>query len=299
MKRYRGAEMVEPGLFLNVRQLSFTSMQERGPLPGGGGDVYRQVPTPVLLLVGPLLGLAFVVFLPFIGFAVVARLLVAQAARLAVEATRAAARVLRPGWEPSLAFLSRSTPVYSRYARSVHGKALVAEGNLDVPACADCHAHHQIESPGTAQFWLGSPATCIRCHGDRKLMERYGISPDVVTSYLSDFHGVTASLARVSPAATPQIVVTCVDCHGVHDIASPALAGAEAMKASVAAACSRCHEGASPAFPAAWLSHYEPSLQHAPLVFLVGLFYKAFIPFVVIGLVLHVLLDLYRMSAGR
>ncbi len=36
-----------------------------------------------------------------------------------------------------------------------------------------------------------------------------------------------------------------------------------------------------------------------PLVFLVDLFYKIFIPFVVIGLVLHVLLHVYRMSAGR
>jgi hypothetical protein len=34
-------------------------------------------------------------------------------------------------------------------------------------------------------------------------------------------------------------------------------------------------------------------------VFAVGLFYKVFIPFVVIGLVLHLLLQLYRVSAGR
>jgi hypothetical protein len=80
---------------------------------------------------------------------------------------------------------------------------------------------------------------------------------------------------------------------------SPRAVGAEAMKASVARACEKCHTGASVAFPAAWLSHYEPSLQHAPLVFLVNLFYKIFIPFVVIGLVLHVVLDLYRVSSGR
>jgi hypothetical protein len=67
----------------------------------------------------------------------------------------------------------------------------------------------------------------------------------------------------------------------------------------VSAACARCHQSASPTFPAAWLSHYEPSLRHAPLTFLVEVFYKIFIPFVVIGLVLHVLLHLYRLSAGR
>ena len=189
--------------------------------------------------------------------------------------------------------------VYLRYAKSVHGKALEEGGNQDVPACADCHTHHQIQAPGTTQFRLGSPQICIRCHGDRQLMAKYGISATVAQTYLSDFHGVTASLAGGGALLPQQVVVTCIDCHGVHDIASPRLMGGEAMKASVAATCAKCHEGASPAFPAAWLSHYEPSLRHAPLVFFVQLFYKVFIPFVVIGLVLQVLLHLYRVSLGR
>ena len=189
--------------------------------------------------------------------------------------------------------------VYRRYAASVHGKALEEGGNQDVPACADCHTHHQIQPPGSTQFRLGSPQICIRCHGDARLMAKYGISATVAQTYLADFHGVTASLTRGASVAPQQVVVTCIDCHGVHDITSPRLRGAEAMKASVAAACARCHAGASPAFPAAWLSHWEPSLRHAPLVFLVQLFYKIFIPFIVIGLVLHVLLHLYRVSLGR
>jgi len=189
--------------------------------------------------------------------------------------------------------------VYHRYAKSVHGKALEEGGNQDVPACADCHTHHQIRPPGSTQFRLGSPQICIRCHGDQPLMAKYGISATVAQTYLSDFHGVTASLARGAALPPQQVVVTCIDCHGVHDIASPRLKGGEAMKASVAATCAKCHQGASLAFPAAWLSHYEPSLRHAPLVFLVQLFYKIFIPFVVIGLVLHVLLHLYRVSLGR
>ncbi|MBI2197320.1 MAG: cytochrome c3 family protein [Candidatus Rokubacteria bacterium] len=189
--------------------------------------------------------------------------------------------------------------VYQAYAHSVHGKALVEDGNQDVPACADCHAHHQIEQPGTKHFRLNSPQICIRCHGDARRMSKYGISTTVVQTYLSDFHGVTASLGRGASSAASQVVVTCIDCHGAHDMASPRLKGKEAMKATVAAACAKCHTGASPDFPAAWLSHYEPSLRHAPLVFLVDLFYKIFIPFVVIGLVLQVLLHLYRASAGR
>jgi cytochrome c553 len=202
------------------------------------------------------------------------------------------------------AMLSRScaschVATYEQYAKSVHGKALVEDGNLDVPACADCHTHHQIQAPDSATFKLNVPGICIKCHGDKALMSKYGISTTVAQTYLSDFHGVTASLTKAASTGQPQMVVTCVNCHGMHDIASPKLRGAEAMRTTVAAACASCHQGASPGFPAAWLSHYEPSLRHAPMVYVVDLFYRFFIPFMVFGLVLQVLLHVYRMSAGR
>lgn len=191
------------------------------------------------------------------------------------------------------------TSTYQAYASSVHGRALVEDNNQDVPACADCHTHHEIQQPGTTKFRLAAPDACVRCHGDEALMAKYGISTMVAKTYLADFHGVTASLSRNLSAADQQIVVTCNDCHGVHDIASPKLKGPEMMKATVTAACNRCHAGTSTDFPAAWLSHYPPSPRHAPLVWLVDLFYKIFIPFAVVGLCLHLLLQVYRMSSGR
>jgi hypothetical protein len=130
-------------------------------------------------------------------------------------------------------------------------------------------------------------------------MAKYGISTNVAQSYLTDFHGVTASLSRHLSEDRQQVVVTCNDCHGVHDIASPKMKGADTMKATVMAACARCHSGSAPNFPAAWLSHYPPSPRHAPLVWAVGWFYKLFIPFAVIGLCLHLMLHAYRMSSGR
>lgn len=110
MKHYRGSETVEPGLYFNPRQLSFKSVDEEGPLPGNRGDVYRRVPTLALLVVGPFLGLVYVVFLPFIGFAMVTWLLAVKAVHLAAGVASGAARVLKPGWEPSMAFLSRTKP---------------------------------------------------------------------------------------------------------------------------------------------------------------------------------------------
>jgi hypothetical protein len=65
----------------------------------------------LLMLAGaPLLGLAFVIFLPFIGFAAVAYLLSQKAVAVAQGAATEAVRVVRPSWAPALAFLNRSKP---------------------------------------------------------------------------------------------------------------------------------------------------------------------------------------------
>ena len=189
--------------------------------------------------------------------------------------------------------------VYKTYAASVHGRVLVEDGNLDVPACTDCHTHHQVQQPGTNKFRLNAPDTCIRCHGNEVLMKKYNISTMVAQSYLSDFHGVTASLSRNLAEDKQQIVVTCNDCHGVHNIASPKQKGPDVMRATVTAACQKCHKDSAATFPSAWLSHYPPSPKHAPIVWGVQMFYSFFIPFGVIGLVLHLLLHVYRMSSGR
>ena len=189
--------------------------------------------------------------------------------------------------------------VYETYAHSVHGEALVEQGNEDVPGCADCHTAHSIADPTTVAFRLRSPEICIECHGDERMMAEYDIPTDVATTYLTDFHGVTAALADPSEIEERQLVVTCIDCHGVHDIASPAVVGEAAMKSRVRESCASCHEDAGTDFPDAWLSHYRPSLRHHPLVWLVSLFYKIFIPFVIGGLALQVGLHLYRVASSR
>jgi hypothetical protein len=121
MKRFKGNETVAPGLYFNLRQLSFKSMEHEGRLPGTEAEVYHGVPWFVLMFAGPFLGLIYVIFLPFIGLAMVLWLLAGKTAELigsaAASAVRveliagaatSAVRVLRPGWEPSMAFLSRS-----------------------------------------------------------------------------------------------------------------------------------------------------------------------------------------------
>jgi hypothetical protein len=124
MKTYRGHQLVEPGIYFNARQLTFKSLDDDGRLPGGEVDVWRRVPALALLIVGPLMGLAYAIFLPLIGFAMVGGALLRKAGELAVEAGHATGRVLRPAWQPARAFFSRR--------RKAKGKAAPAkEGWLD------------------------------------------------------------------------------------------------------------------------------------------------------------------------
>ena len=177
--------------------------------------------------------------------------------------------------------------------------ALAEANNPDVPVCIDCHKSHAIADPRTQAWRLKSPETCGGCHTDKARMARYGLSPDVYTSYLDDFHGRSASLYAEQAGKPQKVVAVCVDCHGVHDIARVKDAGSKVLKKNLQATCAKCHPGAPPNFPSAWLSHYEPSPKKAPLVWATALFYKILIPVMIGGLALQVLLHLWRVVVNR
>lgn len=74
MKRMSGGTKAEPGFYWNAADWQIVTV-EKAPraLPGGSEQKYVRVPAAGMLLLAPLLGLSFVVFLPFVGFALVAR----------------------------------------------------------------------------------------------------------------------------------------------------------------------------------------------------------------------------------
>jgi predicted CXXCH cytochrome family protein len=185
------------------------------------------------------------------------------------------------------------------YAQSVHGQGLTGPHPEDVPVCTDCHRAHDIANPTENAWLLRTPELCGKCHADPKRMSRYGISTSVLQTYLADFHGMTASLSRGSAKGAVRVTAVCTDCHGVHDIAKVTSANSKVLKANLVKTCRKCHADASESFPAAWLSHFEPSWQKAPLVYLVKLFYSILIPFIIGGLVLQILLHLWRVVVNR
>ncbi|MGC4115940.1 MAG: cytochrome C [Myxococcales bacterium] len=181
--------------------------------------------------------------------------------------------------------------IEAEFVKSVHGEALLS-GNPDVPACTDCHASHAITDPKAVQARLNQPDKCGTCHSDPKKMEKYGISPNVLKTYLADFHGSTVSMLKSENQAP--LVALCTDCHGIHDIVKTDAPNSHVLKANLTKTCQKCHPQAKDNFPASWLSHYEPTLKKAPLVYGMSVFYKLFIPFVIGGLILQIGLHLRK-----
>lgn len=214
------------------------------------------------------------------------------------------AHVTRPPGQPrnQIAQTCRQchTQVYDLYRQSVHGEALIGEGNPDVPVCTNCHGVHTIEGPSVDQrFRLFSPQICAQCHANAALMAQYGISTEVFDTYVSDFHGTTVTLfQKVTPDQETNKPV-CIDCHGVHDIAQVDDPDSPVIKENLVTTCRKCHPNATTAFPSAWLSHYRPSPEHFPLVYYVDLFYRIFIPAVLGGMALFVFGDAGRRIINR
>lgn len=192
--------------------------------------------------------------------------------------------------------------IVEEYKASVHGAALFEEANTDVPACADCHGVHKINKARTVEFRLNSPELCAECHTRADIMGKYGISTNVMNTYVADFHGTTVTLFNKEHTGQDTNKPVCYDCHGVHNIAAvdDPQKGLE-IKANMLATCQRCHPDASENFSASWMSHYIATPTKFPLVYYVNLFYNILIPVVIGGMAIFVLSDiLFRLGiTGR
>lgn len=68
MTKYNGKDKVGAGIYFCPSELSFKVYDKEGVLPGGMWVRYVKVPTVTMLVVGPVLGAAYVMFLPALGF---------------------------------------------------------------------------------------------------------------------------------------------------------------------------------------------------------------------------------------
>ena len=186
------------------------------------------------------------------------------------------------------------------YKSSVHGEALLAEANPDVPNCIVCHGNHDIKDPRTVEFRNSIPLLCARCHTNKEIMDKYGISTNVLNSYVADYHGTTVTIFEHTSPDLPTNKPVCTDCHGIHEISKvddPATG--IGLKQNLLVKCQRCHPDATANFPDAWMSHYDASPDNFPIVYYVNLFYMLMIPGVIGGMLVFVVSDMVRRAIER
>jgi hypothetical protein len=189
--------------------------------------------------------------------------------------------------------------VYSTYRTSIHGAALDAESNPDVPTCTDCHGVHNVRGPHDTSFRNDSITICGDCHSNEEMMQKYGLSTAVFETYLDDFHGRTVDLFRRGRSELPSNKAVCYDCHGIHNIRSADDPLSTIYPDNLQHTCEQCHTEADIKFPQAWVSHYLPTWQDTPALYVVNTFYKLLIPLTLGGFVLYIGLDAGRRWIER
>jgi hypothetical protein len=108
-----GGRKAEAGIYWNKGSWDLVTLSGKGGvLPGGPTHEYVRIPAVALLAVAPLMGATYVVFLPFIGFAMLADYLGKKAGSGVKDGVTHLAGVLSPEWRPGEAyFLGRRKKV--------------------------------------------------------------------------------------------------------------------------------------------------------------------------------------------
>ena len=128
-------------------------------------------------------------------------------------------------------FYGIRTDQLARYKTSRHGKKLFQEGDDNVAGCSDCHGYHdvlKVGDPASPVYPLNLPKTCNHCHGNEKLMSKYGLPSDVFDKYASSVHGQALFEKGDLSAAH------CARCHGSHGAVPPGVK-------DISTTCGKCH----------------------------------------------------------
>lgn len=117
------------------------------------------------------------------------------------------------GRDPSQTRVGQVAPVVdeSVLQHSAHAKLV----------CVACHTG--LDPKIVPYRGKAEPVVCLRCHADAQF--KHAFHPEIARSIRS--------------GAEPR--VSCKDCHGTHDVASPRLAGSKFSENRVTESCGKCH----------------------------------------------------------
>jgi hypothetical protein len=102
---YSGGEVAPSGVYWNRTRGEFVSFSGEGELAGDRSERYLRAPLPVVLIVGPLMGLAYFAFLPLSGLMVLVPFLAGKLRDVAFPARLSAAHMAAPQRLPGVSYL--------------------------------------------------------------------------------------------------------------------------------------------------------------------------------------------------
>ena len=149
------------------------------------------------------------------------------------------------------------------YRNSIHGKAVFA-GNQDAAACNDCHGLHAIKNLGNANSFANREfhtRVCLKCHADKAMMERNGVTTVAVQTYMESYHGRNYRLGF------PQLVAGCADCHTAHDVLPVSNPQSSINPANRVKTCRQCHKEASTDFVKFYPHGEDTNRAEYPILF--------------------------------
>ncbi|MDZ7289081.1 MAG: cytochrome c3 family protein [candidate division KSB1 bacterium] len=181
--------------------------------------------------------------------------------------------------------------VTNEFEQSVHGVA-VARGSMDSPVCTSCHTEHSIESPSIATAPTSpqniAVETCGRCHGSTRLVEKYGMARQRVSTFADSFHGLSLRSGRLS-------VANCGSCHGVHNILPSSDPRSMIYPANLTKTCGRCHPNAGVNFVRGSI-HLTEEEKEGKAIAVIRFIYMTLIIVIIGGMLIHNALDFVRKS---
>jgi len=185
--------------------------------------------------------------------------------------------------------------IVKEYQESAHGQA-VAKGNMDAPVCTNCHGEHNIlkhNDPSSPVAYNNlSTQVCSPCHSSVRLTDRYGMSTNKVSTYVTSYHGLALK-------GGSREVANCASCHGAHNIKKASDPTSSVNKANLKHTCGRCHPGANENFAIGKIHSTTTIEREDPLLYWVSTTYIILIFTVIGGMFVHNFVDLFRKAKRK
>ncbi len=103
MLKHNGGDRVGKGTYWNLTNGERIDILSEGTLPGDRKRTFYRMPAAAIIVAAPVLGLLYAAFLPFIGIAMLVKLVAQKIGGRVMETVQGSASF---GWRPSESYLS-------------------------------------------------------------------------------------------------------------------------------------------------------------------------------------------------